>query len=87
MYKLAGVTKTCHDGREARSRYCRRRPGLAERLAANLVGSAIRHNLTGGWITVATESSEGHAVLTVANSGRTVGRAGRTAGQDWLAMR
>jgi signal transduction histidine kinase len=44
-------------------------PGLAERLTANLVDNAIRHNVTGGWITVGTESSDRQAVLTVANSG------------------
>jgi signal transduction histidine kinase len=44
-------------------------PGLAERLAANLVDNAIRHNVTGGWITVGTDTSDRQAVLTVANSG------------------
>ena len=44
-------------------------PGLAERLVANLADNAIRHNVPGGWITVTTASSQGHAILTVASSG------------------
>jgi signal transduction histidine kinase len=44
-------------------------PGLTERLAANLVDNAIRHNVARGWITVATQASQGHAILTVTNSG------------------
>jgi signal transduction histidine kinase len=44
-------------------------PALVERLAANLVSNAIRHNLPGGRIEVATRTQAGHAVLVVANSG------------------
>jgi len=44
-------------------------PGLAERLAANLVGNAIRHNGPGGWVSASTGIRAGRAVLTVANSG------------------
>jgi signal transduction histidine kinase len=44
-------------------------PGLTERLSANLVDNAIKHNVAQGWITVATQASQGHAILTVANSG------------------
>jgi signal transduction histidine kinase len=44
-------------------------PGLIERLAANLVDNAIRHNVPCGWITVATHTSHRYAVLTVTNSG------------------
>ena len=44
-------------------------PGLVERLVANLVDNAIKHNLTQGCITVATQASHDHAVLTVTNSG------------------
>lgn len=44
-------------------------PGLTERLVANLVDNAIRHNATRGWVTVTTQASQGHATLTVANSG------------------
>jgi signal transduction histidine kinase len=47
-------------------------PGLAERLATNLVDNAIRHNMPGGWITVTTQASGGNAILTVANSGPVV---------------
>ncbi len=42
---------------------------LAERLAANLVGNAIRHNVPGGWVSASTGIKAGRAVLTVANSG------------------
>jgi signal transduction histidine kinase len=44
-------------------------PRLAERLAANLVGNAIRHNVAGGWVSASTAMRAGRAVLTVANSG------------------
>ncbi|HEY8043044.1 MAG TPA: HAMP domain-containing sensor histidine kinase [Streptosporangiaceae bacterium] len=44
-------------------------PRLAERLAANLVGNAIRHNTPGGWVSASTGLRAGRAVLTVANSG------------------
>jgi signal transduction histidine kinase len=44
-------------------------PSLVERLAANLVSNAIRHNVAGGWIEVATRTAAGHAHLTVANTG------------------
>jgi signal transduction histidine kinase len=44
-------------------------PRLAERLAANLVGNAIRHNGPGGWVSASTGIRAGRAVLTVANSG------------------
>jgi signal transduction histidine kinase len=44
-------------------------PGLTERLAANLVDNAIRHNVALGRITVATQARQGHAILTVTNSG------------------
>ena len=47
-------------------------PGLVDRLAGNLVDNAIRHNLTGGWVSVATHQAAGQAVLVVANSGRTL---------------
>ncbi len=42
---------------------------LAERLVANLVDNALRHNEPGGWITVRTGLRSGRAVLVVANSG------------------
>ena len=47
-------------------------PALLERLAANLVDNAVRHNVPGGWICVGTESSDGAAILRVANSGPTL---------------
>lgn len=42
---------------------------LVERLVANLVSNAIRHNVPGGRIEVATCTSAGRARLVVANSG------------------
>jgi signal transduction histidine kinase len=47
-------------------------PGLVERLAANLVMNAIRHNVTGGRIEVATRTTSGRAILSIANTGRRV---------------
>jgi len=47
-------------------------PDLLERLAANLVSNAIRHNLPGGRIEVATGTESGRAHLTVANTGRLI---------------
>jgi signal transduction histidine kinase len=44
-------------------------PELLERLAANLVSNAIRHNIVGGRIEVATCAESGRAVLSVANTG------------------
>jgi signal transduction histidine kinase len=44
-------------------------PALAESLLANLVSNAIRHNLDGGWIEVATGMTDGRAVVTVSNTG------------------
>jgi signal transduction histidine kinase len=42
---------------------------LIERLIANLLDNAIRHNNHDGWVTVASAIENGDAVLTVANSG------------------
>ena len=42
---------------------------LAERLVANLVDNALRHNEPGGWVSVRVGTSMGQAVLEVANSG------------------
>jgi signal transduction histidine kinase len=42
---------------------------LAERLVANLVDNAVRHNVAGGWIEVVTGLREGRALLSVANTG------------------
>ena len=44
-------------------------PGLVERLVANLLDNAIRHNEPGGWLSVSTRLIGGRAVLTVANGG------------------
>ncbi|GAA2285509.1 hypothetical protein GCM10010149_34280 [Nonomuraea roseoviolacea subsp. roseoviolacea] len=42
---------------------------LVERLVANLVGNAARHNVPNGWIRVTTGVEAGRAVLRVSNSG------------------
>ncbi|MEU0598903.1 HAMP domain-containing sensor histidine kinase [Streptomyces sp. NPDC006393] len=44
-------------------------PRLVERLAANLVGNARRHNLPGGWVRVSTGTVRGRPFLRVVNSG------------------
>ena len=50
-------------------------PVLLERLIQNLVDNAIRYNVPEkGWITVATGTAEGHAFVTVENTGPTVPR-------------
>jgi signal transduction histidine kinase len=45
-------------------------PQLLQRLTANLIDNAVRHNVPdGGWITVRTGVTEGRPTLSVANSG------------------
>jgi signal transduction histidine kinase len=44
-------------------------PGLAERLVANLVDNAIRHNVTGGRVEIGTGTHDGRPFLTVTNTG------------------
>jgi signal transduction histidine kinase len=44
-------------------------PRLAERLAANLVDNAVRHNVPGGWVEVVTGMRAGRGILSVANTG------------------
>jgi signal transduction histidine kinase len=44
-------------------------PALLERLAANLVSNAFRHNIAGGRIEVATRTESGRPRLTIANTG------------------
>jgi signal transduction histidine kinase len=44
-------------------------PALLGRLVGNLVENAVRHNLSGGWITVTTGLTDGDSVLEVASSG------------------
>src|SRR6266581_2943483 len=45
---------------------------LAERLVANLVGNAVRHNVAGGKVEISTAARDGRAVLAVANTGPAV---------------
>ncbi|HEX6470743.1 MAG TPA: ATP-binding protein [Streptosporangiaceae bacterium] len=48
-------------------------PVLLERLAANLIDNAVRHNAPGGWIEVATAAGDrGTARLRVSNGGRLI---------------
>jgi signal transduction histidine kinase len=42
---------------------------LIEHLTANLLDNAIRYNMQGGFITLATRTADGHSFLTVVNSG------------------
>jgi len=44
-------------------------PFLVQRLVTNLIDNAARHNVPGGHIEIATGASDGHAFLSVANSG------------------
>jgi signal transduction histidine kinase len=44
-------------------------PRLAERLIANLVDNALRHNTPGGHIEIVTGTKNSHAVLVVTNTG------------------
>ncbi len=45
---------------------------LLERLVANLVQNAVRHNVDGGWLQVHTASSDGTATVRVCNIGQVV---------------
>ncbi|MEA2305065.1 MAG: hypothetical protein QOH43_2345 [Solirubrobacteraceae bacterium] len=45
---------------------------LLERLVANLVQNAVRHNVDGGWISITTEARDGLAALVVANGGPSI---------------
>jgi signal transduction histidine kinase len=47
-------------------------PDLIERLVANLVGNAVRHNQDGGWIRVATSSTATRALVTIENTGKPI---------------
>ncbi len=75
-------------------------PRLVERLVANLVDNAVRHNVAGGLVHVETGTSGGRALVRVANTGpivpaaevdrlgepfRRAGQA-RTGGQDGLGL-
>ena len=44
-------------------------PRLVERLVANLISNAVRHNIAGGRVELATESRDGRALVVVANTG------------------
>ncbi len=44
-------------------------PRLVERLVANLLSNAVRHNVPGGRVTIDTHTESGRAVLTVSNTG------------------
>jgi signal transduction histidine kinase len=44
-------------------------PHLIEQLVHNLVANAVRHNVAGGRIDVATRTAAGRAVFTIANTG------------------
>jgi signal transduction histidine kinase len=44
-------------------------PRLARRLVANLIDNALRHNATGGHVTITTRTESGHAIFTITNSG------------------
>ena len=44
-------------------------PLLVQQLAANLIDNAVRHNIPDGAIHISTGTSEGRAILSVANSG------------------
>jgi signal transduction histidine kinase len=50
-------------------------PLLVQQLVTNLIDNAVRHNIPGGDIQVATRTSDGHAVLSVTNSGQIISAA------------
>jgi signal transduction histidine kinase len=47
-------------------------PLLVQQLVSNLIDNAVRHNIPGGDVQVATGTSSGQAVLSVANSGQVI---------------
>lgn len=44
-------------------------PNLVERLVANLVANAVRHNIPGGRLDIVTETTAGRAIFAIANTG------------------
>jgi signal transduction histidine kinase len=47
-------------------------PLLVQQLVTNLIDNAVRHNVPGGDVHIATATSRGHAVLSVTNSGQVI---------------
>jgi len=47
-------------------------PLLIQQLVSNLIDNAVRHNIPGGYVRVATGTSGANAVLSVANSGHAI---------------
>jgi signal transduction histidine kinase len=47
-------------------------PLLVGQLVSNLIDNAVRHNIPGGHVQVTTETSGGHAILSVTNSGQVI---------------
>jgi signal transduction histidine kinase len=47
-------------------------PQLVHRVVANLIDNAVRHNIPGGRLDVATYTAAGRAVFTVVNTGRVI---------------
>jgi signal transduction histidine kinase len=47
-------------------------PALIERLIANLIENAVRHNVEAGWISLATGTCDGRAWVCVRNSGAVI---------------
>ena len=48
---------------------------LAQRLVANLVDNALRHNVPSGWVEISATARHGRAVLSVANTGPVIEQA------------
>jgi signal transduction histidine kinase len=84
-FNLTAVTRQVLAAREPEARYrnltlhaaldpaaATGSPRLAERLAANLIDNALRHNAPHGRIDVITETRNSRAVLSVANTGPAV---------------
>jgi signal transduction histidine kinase len=47
-------------------------PRLLERLIANLIDNAIRHNIPGGHVEITTGNRDSHAFLAITNTGPTI---------------
>jgi signal transduction histidine kinase len=47
-------------------------PRLLERLTANLIDNAIRHNIPGGHVELTTGTRDRHAFVSIANTGQTI---------------